>query len=124
MMTQDRRRIPVTILICADGAEDRLRTRQMLEDAHIVNDLRFVEDDEQLLDYLQQRGAYAGELADIPMAILTMSQLHAGGTDLIESNRLGVSSLVAKPLTFSGLVDAMNVLGRYWLEIVESPPVH
>jgi len=35
----------------------------------------------------------------------------------------GVSSFITKPVPFSGLVDAMNVLGRYWFEIVESPPV-
>ena len=33
-----------------------------------------------------------------------------------------LSSFITKPVTFSGLVDAMNVLGRYWLEIVELPP--
>jgi two-component system, response regulator len=35
-----------------------------------------------------------------------------------------VNSFITKPVTFSGLVDAMNVLGRYWLEIVELPPLH
>jgi CheY-like chemotaxis protein len=128
-------------------------TQQALEDAHISNDLRFVEDGEQLLDYLHQRGEYAGEtgaaprpglilldlnmpkldgrealqrikgdptLVDIPIVILTTSGLDA---DVIRSYRLGVNSFITKPVTFSGLVDAMNVLGRYWLEIVELPPL-
>ena len=112
MMTQDRHAIPITILICEDDADDRLRMQQALEDAHIINDLRFVED-----------GRRDPTIADIPMAILTTSRLDAHDADAIESQRLGVSSFITKPVTFSGLVDAMNVLGRYWLEIAESPPV-
>jgi len=153
MMMQDKHKIPITILICDDDEDDRALTRQALEDAHISNSLRFVEDGEQLLDYLHQRGEYSGEtgaaprpglilldlnmpkmdgrealqrikedptLVDIPIVILTTSGLDM---DIIRSYQLGVNSFITKPVTFSGLVDAMNVLGRYWLEIVELPPV-
>lgn len=153
MMMQDRHKIPITILICDDDEDDRALTQQALQDAHISNDLRFVEDGEQLLDYLHQRGPFAGEtgaaprpglilldlnmpnmdgrealqiikgdvtLVDIPIVVLTTSGLDA---DVIRSYRLGVNSFITKPVTFTGLVDAMNVLGRYWLEIVELPPV-
>ncbi len=153
MMMQDKHKIPITILICDDDEDDRMLTQQALEDAHISNDLRFVEDGEQLLDYLHQRGAFAGEtgaaprpglilldlnmptmdgrealrqikqaptLLDIPVVVLTTSSLDE---DVIRSYQLGVNSFITKPVTFSGLVEAMNVLGRYWLEIVELPPV-
>ena len=152
MMMQDKHKIPITILICDDDDDDRALTRQALEDAHISNSLRFVEDGEQLLDYLHQRGEYSGEtgaaprpglilldlnmpkmdgrealqrikedptLVDIPIVILTTSGLDI---DIIRSYQLGVNSFITKPVTFSGLVEAMNVLGRYWLEIVELPP--
>ena len=152
MMTQDKHKIPITILICDDDEDDRMLTQQALEDAHISNALRFVEDGEQLLDYLYQRGRFAGEtgkaprpglilldlnmpnmdgrealqrmkgdpgLIDIPVVVLTTSGLDA---DVIRSYRLGVNSFITKPVTFTGLVEAMNVLGRYWLEIVELPP--
>ncbi len=153
MLMQDRHKFPITILICDDDDGDRLLMQQALEGAHIVNELRFVEDGGQLLDYLHQRGAYAGEtgaaprpglilldlemlrmdgrevlerikgdpaLADIPLMILTTSRLEA---DVVESYQLGVNAFVTKPVTFSGLLDAMNVLGRYWLEIVDVSPV-
>ena len=152
MMMQDKHKIPITILICDDDEDDRMLTQQALEDAHISNELRFVEDGEQLLDYLYQRGAFAGEtgaaprpglilldlnmpkmdgrealrhiksdptLLDIPVVVLTTSNLDE---DVIRSYQLGVNSFITKPVTFSGLVEAMNVLGRYWLEIVELPP--
>jgi hypothetical protein len=41
-------------------------TQQALEDAHISNALRVVEDGEQLLDYLYQRRAFAGETGAAP----------------------------------------------------------
>ncbi len=151
-MMLDRHKIPITILICDDDEDDRLLTQQALEDAHISNALRFVEDGEQCLDYLNQRGRYAGELGlaprpglilldlnmprmdgrdvlkaiksdsnlkDIPVVVLSTSSLDE---DVARSYQMGVNSFITKPVTFSGLVEAMNVLGRYWLEIVELPP--
>ncbi len=151
-MTQDKHKIPITILICDDDEDDRMLTQQALEDAHVSNNIRFVEDGEQLLDYLYQRGEYAGEtgkaprpglilldlnmpkmdgrealklikedptLCDIPVVVLSTSRLEQ---DIVRSYQLGVNSFISKPVTFTGLVDAMNVLGRYWLEIVELPP--
>ncbi len=153
-MTQRTHRIPITVLICDDDIEDRMLTQQALEAAHISNSLEFVEDGEQLLDYLYQRGRYAGEngtaprpglilldlnmpkmdgrealkiikgdpsISDIPIVVLTTSRLDQ---DVARSYQLGVNSFIAKPVTFTGLVEAMNVLGRYWLEIVELPPRH
>jgi len=151
-MTREQNKIPITILICDDDEDDRMLTRQALEDAHVSNTVKFVEDGEHLLDYLYQRGAYAGEtgkaprpglilldlnmpnmdgrealkvikgddsLRDIPVVVLSTSALDE---DIVRSYKLGVNSFMTKPVTFSGFVDAMNVLGRYWLEIVELPP--
>jgi len=152
MMLQERHKLPITILICDDDADDRLLTQRALEGAHIVNDLRFVEDGEQLLDYLHQRGAYAGEtgaaprpglilldlemprmngrqaleringdptLVDVPSVILTTSRVDED----VAEYRLGASPVISKPVTLSGLAEAMSVLGRYWFEIVEMPPM-
>jgi len=151
-MMKDKHKIPITILVCDDDEDDRMLTQQALEDAHISNSLRFVEDGEQLLDYLYQRGAFAGEtgkaprpglilldlnmpkldgrealktikedetLCDIPVVVLSTSRLDQ---DVAQSYELGVNSFITKPITFAGLVEAMSVLGRYWLEIVELPP--
>ncbi len=152
-MMRDGHKIPITIVICDDDEDDRLLTEQALKDARISNELRFVDDGDELLDYLYQRGRFAGEtglaprpglilldlnmprmdgrealrrikgdvtLHDIPVVILTTSNLD---TDVIRSCRPGVNSFITKPVAFSGLVEAMNVLGRYWLEIVALPPV-
>jgi CheY-like chemotaxis protein len=152
MMMQDRHKIPITILICDDDEDDRMLTEQALQEAHIANELKFVEDGEDLMDYLHQRAKYAGEnglaprpglilldlnmpkldgraalalikaddkLKDIPVVVLSTSSLDE---DIVRSYKLGVNSFITKPVTFTGLVEAMHVLGRYWLEIVELPP--
>ena len=151
-MMNPQHKIPITILICDDDEDDRMLTQQALEDAHISNNICFVKDGEQLLDYLYQRGQYAGEtgkaprpglilldlnmpkvdgrealktikgdpsLREIPVVVLSTSRLDE---DIARSYQLGVNSFITKPVTFSGLVEAMNVLGKYWLEIVELPP--
>ena len=152
MTMLERHKIPITILICDDDEDDRMLTENAIKGAHISNELRFVQDGEELLDYLHQRGAYAGEngsaprpglilldlnmpkmggrealkqikgntdLKDIPIVVLSTSSLDQ---DIARSYQLGVNSFITKPVTFSGLVEAMHVLGRYWLQIVELPP--
>ena len=68
---------------------------------------------------LYRHFASIAEAVDIPIVILSTSGLDE---DVVRSYQLGVNSFITKPVTFSGLVEAMNVLGRYWLEIVELPP--
>ena len=139
------------ILMADDDADDRLLAKDALAECRLANELHFVENGEELLDYLQRRGKYEqlvpaprpslilldlnmpkmdgrealkaikGDKAlhDIPIVVLSTSSLDQ---DIVRSYQLGVNSFITKPVTFPGLVDAMNVLGRYWLEIVELPP--
>ena len=41
-----------------DDADDRQMTKEAFEESHLNNDLRFVEDGVELLDYLKRRGKY------------------------------------------------------------------
>ena len=47
---------PITILLADDDADDRMLTQDALAESRLANDLRFVEDGEELLDYLYRRG--------------------------------------------------------------------
>src|SRR5579885_3500677 len=49
----------ITILLADDDADDRMLTKEALAESRLANDLRFVEDGEQLLDYLNRRGRYS-----------------------------------------------------------------
>lgn len=140
----------ITILMADDDSDDRMLTERALKKNNIVNDFRWVEDGEQLLDYLNRRGDYSDpeksprpgiilldlnmprkdgrealseikkneSLRRIPVVVLTTSKEEE---DILRSYDLGVNSYITKPVTFQGLVDAMNTIGRYWLDIVKLP---
>src|SRR3954470_8408480 len=53
------RKQPITILYADDDLDDQLLVKEALAEARLLNDLRFVGDGEELLDYLHRRGVYA-----------------------------------------------------------------
>lgn len=142
---------PITILMADDDPDDRQLTREAFEENHLANDLRFVEDGEELLDYLHQRGKYAGDgtaprpgliLLDLNMPrkdgrealqeiksdprfrnirVIVMTTSKAE-EDVLRSYDLSAASYITKPVTFERLVEVVRTLGKYWLEIVELPP--
>ena len=50
---------PITILMADDDAEDRQLTKEAFEENCLSNDLRFVENGEEMLDYLNRRGKFS-----------------------------------------------------------------
>ncbi len=145
-----RHTTPVTILMADDDSDDRQLTREAFDEANLANDLRFVEDGEELLDYLHRRGKYADPatsprpgliLLDLNMpkvdgreALARMKQdkdlrrirviiltTSTAEEDVFRTYDLSAASYIAKPVTFEALVDVVRTLGKYWLEIVELP---
>ena len=140
----------ITILLAEDDPDDRILTRDALSESRLVNELRFVEDGEELLDYLHRRGKYGSpDAAPEPgLILLDLNMPRKDGRealreiksdpslrhipvvvlttskaeeDVYRSYDLGVNSFVIKPVSFDGLVAVMRSLGRYWFEIVELP---
>jgi len=142
---------PITILIADDDPDDRELAREAFEENHLANDLRFVEDGEELLDYLNQRGKY-GDPKNAPWPSILLLDLNMprkdgrealqelkqdprfrgirvvimttskAEEDVVRSYDLSAASYITKPVTFERLVDVVKTLGKYWLEIVELPP--
>ena len=50
---------PVTILMADDDPDDRLMAKKALKEYRLKNGIRFVEDGQELMDYLRHRGKYA-----------------------------------------------------------------
>jgi len=142
---------PITILIADDDPDDRELAREAFEENHLANDLRFVEDGEELLDYLNQRGKYKDPKVDPWPSILLLDlnmprkdgrealqelkqdarfrairvvimTTSKAEEDVVRSYDLSAASYITKPVTFERLVDVVKTLGKYWLEIVELPP--
>ena len=141
---------PITILIADDDADDRMMASEALEESRLANDLRFVEDGEELLDYLYHRGRFAaaGESPRPGLILLDLNMPRMDGRealreikgdpalrsipvvvlttskaeeDIYRTYDLGVNSFITKPVQFDGLVEVMKALGKYWFEIVELP---
>jgi len=149
-MSRTKNATPITILMADDDADDRQLTREALEDARLINDIRFVENGEELLEYLRRQGKWSAP-ADAPRPGLILLDLNMprkdGRTvlkeikqdpefrtipvvilttsksdeDVYRSYDLGVNSYIVKPVTFEALVDILQTLEKYWFEIVELP---
>jgi len=145
------RRRHITILCAEDDPEDRMLVEDAMEDSRLVNDLHFVEDGEQLMDYLYRRGEFT-ELSNAPLPGLILLDLNMpkkdgrealeeikadpdlrripivvlttskAEEDILRTYDLGVSGFVVKPVTFETLVSIMKTVSKYWFEIVEPPP--
>lgn len=141
---------PITILMADDDEDDRLLAKDALEECRLANDLHFVIDGEELMDYLYHRGKYTQliksprpglilldlnmpkkdgreALQEIkadpelrPIPVIVLTTSKAE-EDIYRTYDLGANSYIAKPVTFESLVSVMKTLGKYWFEIVELP---
>lgn len=142
---------PITILIADDDDDDRMLIRDALSESRLANQLQFVTNGEELLDYLLNNEKYADKdkyprpgiiLLDLNMPkkdgrealkeikahpdlrqipIIVLTTSQTE-EDIFRSYDLGVNSFITKPVSFGSLVDTMKILNRYWFEIVELPP--
>ena len=66
---------PIVILMADDDADDRMLTRDALDESRVLNELRFVEDGEELMEYLTRKGKYA-DAKDSPRPGLILLDLN------------------------------------------------
>lgn len=146
----ENRTQPITILLADDDADDRMMVQEACTASHISNDLRCVNDGEELMDYLYQRGQFSNPtlspkpgliLLDLNMPkkdgrealkeiradetlrripIVVLTTSHAE-EDIYHTYDMGVNSYITKPVTRVSLVDLMKILSTYWFEIVRLP---
>jgi CheY-like chemotaxis protein len=145
-----RNKKPITILMADDDADDCDMTRDAFAESHLANDLRFVGDGVELLDYLKRRGKYQNpETSPAPgVILLDLNMPKKDGRealaeikndpelqsipviilttskeeeDIHRTYKLHANSYITKPVTFQSLVQVVAALGKYWLEIVELP---
>jgi CheY-like chemotaxis protein len=138
------------ILMADDDPDDCALAKDALMASHLTNELRFVRDGEELMNYLHGRNAFAasGSAPRPGVILLDLNMPKKDGRealkeiksdpllrqipvvilttskaeeDILRSYDLGANSFITKPVTFEGLVDVMRQLGRYWFEIVELP---
>jgi len=141
---------PNVIVMAEDDADDRLLVKDALEECQWNADLRFVENGEELLDYLLRQGKYkrAEESPRPRLILLDLNMPKKDGrevlrdirarpelrripvvvlttskadTDIERTYELGANSYIAKPVQFDGLVNLMRMISEYWFKTVELP---
>jgi two-component system response regulator len=140
----------VDILLAEDNPDDVKLALHAFRRNHLANAVHVVGDGAEALDFVFCREAYAGRSFDEPPRILLLDLkmprvdglevLHAVRADprtrlipvvmmtasseerdRVESYALGVNSYIVKPLDFEQFVEAMRLVGMYWL-LLNQPP--
>jgi len=131
------------VLIAEDNPDDALLLRRALQKAGILARLKIVSDGEEMLLYLQAKGAYA-DRANNPLPnliILDLKMPRRSGLEVLQwisdnpqlivvptivlsaSNlendvrtayNLGANTYFVKPTTFEELVETMRMVETYW----------
>jgi two-component system, response regulator len=139
----------VEILLVEDNPEDAEMTMRALRKRNLANQVHWVKDGEEALDYLFCSGAYAGRnpahppklvLLDIKMPKVDGIEVlrRVKGSDLksipvvvmtssneerdvLESYRLGVNSYIVKPVQFEAFLETVSSIGLYWVLTNRAP---
>jgi two-component system response regulator len=141
---------PGTILLVEDNPDDVTLTLRAFRKNNIGNDMAVACDGEEALRYLLPDPVTGTGAAPLPVMVLLdinlpkvngLDVLHMIRThertkhlpvvilttsseerDIVESYDLGANSYVRKPVVFESFIDAIRVLGLYWLLVNESAP--
>lgn len=140
----------VLILIAEDDADDQLLIRDALQESGCRNPIRFVNDGEELLEYLRHHGNYTDPalypkpgliVLDLNMPRMdgreALGQIkHDRGLrqipiiilststaqeDIRNAYDLGANSFLGKPGRFDELVALISKFNSFWLDAVELP---
>jgi CheY-like chemotaxis protein len=138
------------ILLVEDSPNDAELSLEALNEHNLANEVEWVKDGAEALDYLYHRGAYARRAGNNPALILLDLKLpkvdglqvlqtikkddelkiipvvvltsSREESDLITSYQLGVNAYVVKPVNFPDFMQAVKQLGIFWAIINEPPP--
>ena len=140
----------VDILLAEDNPDDVKLALHALRRNNLTNSIHVVSDGAEALEFLFCTGAYSHRNIDDPPKVIlldlkmplvngleVLAQLRADERtravpvvmmtasreerDRVESYALGVNSYIVKPLDFDQFVEAMRLVGMYWL-LLNQPP--
>jgi two-component system, response regulator len=132
-----------------DDPDDQILLKEALKENNISNSICFVDNGEELIDFLKIRGKYEGmEYAKPGLIIMDLNMPKMDGrqalkqikadpdlkkipvvvlttskadSDILQCYDLGVNSFITKPVDFQDLVDVTREISNYWLRTVTLP---
>ena len=139
----------VEILLAEDSESDAEMTIRALRRQNLANQLVWVKDGAEALDFMFRRGAYASRAPGLPKLILldlkmpkvdgieVLRQIKANAEtrtipvvmltssaeerDIFASYSFGVNSYIVKPVDFSKFVEEVAKAGCYWVLVNRVP---
>ncbi len=139
----------VDILLVEDNPNDAELTMRALRRGNLANQITWVRDGAEALEFIFRTGAYAGRPDQHPRLILldlklpkvdgievlkrikadertrvipvVMVTSSAEGRDIAESYHSGVNSYVVKPVEFEQFSETMAKAGLYWMLMNKMP---
>jgi len=138
------------ILLVEDSERDAELTLEALAENHLANEVIHALDGAQALDFLYQKGSFAGRARELPLFVLldlklpkvdglevlrriksdpelkvvpvVMVTSSREERDLIQSYKLGVNAYVVKPVGFEQFTEVVKNLGVFWAVLNEPLP--
>jgi len=139
----------VEILLVEDNKADAELTIRALRKNNLANNLVWLKDGAEALDFIFCKGEYSSRAKGLPKLILldlklpkidgievlaklksdpqtklipvVMVTSSAEERDVVESYKLGVNSYLVKPVDFKQFVDVVSHAGMYWAVINKAP---
>jgi len=139
----------VEILLVEDNRADAELTLRALKKNNLTNNLVWVKDGAEALDFMFRTGSYAGRANGNPRLVLldlklpkidgieVLKRLKSDGRtktvpvvmvtssaeecDVVESYQLGVNSYLVKPVDFNQFVETVSQAGLYWAVLNKIP---
>jgi two-component system response regulator len=139
----------IDILYAEDNPADAELTLYTLKTRNIANNIVWVRDGVEALDFLKYRGRFANRVGGMPkMVLLDLKMPKLDGvdvlramkaeensrgvpvvimtssheeSDLIKSYKLGVNSYVVKPVDFDKFAEVVTEVGLYWMVCNKTP---
>jgi len=140
----------IEVLLVEDNETDAELTIRALKRKNLANNLVWVKDGEEALEFIFATGRYSErKIHDFPKLVLLdlrmpkvdgLEVIHKikedertnkipivvltsskEDEDIVESYNLGVNSYVSKPVEFDEFGEAVSTLGLYWMLLNKSP---
>lgn len=138
-----------TILLVEDNARDAELTLVALEENNFANEIIWVKDGVEAMDYLTCQGRYVERKPGLPAFVLldlkmprmdgievltairndpdlkylpvVMLTSSRQEEDMVKSYNIGVNAYVVKPVDLTDFISAIKQLGMFWILINETP---
>lgn len=138
---------PVEILLVEDDEDDIFLTKKAFEQKKVMNNLHVVNDGVDAMGFLRQEGEYDDvprpdiilldlnlqtmdgdevleeiqnddDLRTIPVVVLTSSNAEE---DIVKSYKLNANAYLTKPVDFTGFLEVIDSIDRFWVSVVKLP---